>query len=43
VVESSEAEAERTPAYLKRHVRTRPLGWDYRVLPCTMVDLLALR
>jgi hypothetical protein len=43
VVESSEAEADHTRAYLKRHVRTRPLGWDYQAVPCTMDDLLALR
>jgi hypothetical protein len=43
VVESSQAEAERTCAYLTLHVPARPLGWNYRALPCTMDDLLALR
>jgi hypothetical protein len=43
VVESSEAEAERTRAYLQFHVPARPLGYTYRALPCTMEDLIELR
>jgi hypothetical protein len=43
VVESSAAEAERTCAYLARHVPARPVGWGYRALPCTVDDLLVLR
>jgi hypothetical protein len=43
VVESSEAEAERTCTYLQVHVPPSPPGWHYIMLPCTMDDLLKLR
>jgi hypothetical protein len=43
VVESSEAKAERTRAYLQLYVPDRPLGYTFRALPCTMDALLKLR